>query len=65
MELLIELTSADKIQNITTAINEIYSRLSFLKEDIHIHPEKYNVDSLIDILCMIYDDIGFEFDFYS
>lgn len=65
MELLIKLTSADNAQNITTAIDEIYSKLEFLKEEIHIHPEKYNMDSLFNILCMIYDDIRFEFDFYS
>ena len=55
---VIESKPADRIQNIITAIDEIYSRLNLLKEDLEFNPNKYDMDSLFDILSMIYDDIG-------
>ena len=55
---VIESKPADRIQNIIATINEIYSRLNLLKEDIEFNPDKYDMDSLFDILSMIYDDIG-------
>ena len=55
---VIESNPTDRIQNIITAINEIYSRLNLLKEDVQFNPDKYDMDTLIDILSMIYDDIG-------
>ena len=58
MIMVIESKPTDRIQNIITAINEIYSRLNFLKEDVQFNPDKYDMDTLIDILSMIYDDIG-------
>ena len=58
MVLVIESNPADRIQNIIATINEIYSRLNLLKEDVQFNPDKYDMDSLFDILSMIYDDIG-------
>lgn len=58
MIMVIESKPTDRIQNIITAINKIYSRLNFLKEDVQFNPDKYDMDTLIDILSMIYDDIG-------
>ena len=58
MIMVIESKPTDRIQNIITAINEIYSRLNLLKEDVQFNPDKYDMDSLFDILSMIYDDIG-------
>ena len=58
MVLLIESNPADRVQNIIATINEIYSRLNLLKEDVQFNPDKYDMDSLFDILSMIYDDIG-------
>ena len=58
MIMVIEGKPTDRIQNIITAINKIYSRLNFLKEDVQFNPDKYDMDTLIDILSMIYDDIG-------
>ena len=58
MVLVIESNPADRVQNIIATINEIYSRLNLLKEDVQFNPVKYDMDSLFDILSMIYDDIG-------
>lgn len=58
MVLVIERTPADRVQNIIATINEIYSRLNLLKEDVQFNPDKYDMDSLFDILSMIYYDIG-------
>ena len=58
MVLVIESNPADRVQNIIATINEIYSRLNLLKEDVQFNPDKYDMDSLFDILSMIYDDIG-------
>ena len=44
--------------NIVKSINKIANRLDSLKENIQTFPEKYDLNTLVDILAEMYDDIG-------
>ncbi len=48
----------DKITIIKESINTIQNRLSFIDKDLNLQPEKYDFETLLDILSQIYDDIG-------
>ena len=47
-----------KSTNIVKSINKIANRLDSLKENIQTFPEKYDLNTLVDILAEMYDDIG-------
>ena len=55
---VIEDLKPSRTQNIVKGINKISNRLDSLKEDIQDFPEKYDLDTLVDILTQIYNDIG-------
>lgn len=48
----------NKIKTVKESINTIQNRLSFIDKDLNLQPEKYDFETLLDILSQIYDDIG-------
>lgn len=48
----------NKIKTVKESINTIQNRLSFIDKDLNLQPEKYDFETLLDILTQIYDDIG-------
>lgn len=55
---VIEDLNPSRATNIVKSINKISNRLNSLKEDIQNFPEKYDLETLVDILTQMYDDIG-------
>lgn len=55
---VIEDLKPNRSTNIVKSINKISNRLDSLKEDIQNFPEKYDLETLVDILAQMYDDIG-------
>lgn len=55
---VIEDLKPNRSTNIIKSINKISNRLDSLKEDIQDFPEKYDLNTLVDILAEMYDDIG-------
>lgn len=55
---VIEDLKPSRTKNIVKSINCISRRLESLKEDIQESPNKYDLDTLVDILSQMYDDIG-------
>ena len=51
---IIEDLNSSKTKN----IEKIVRKLNTIKENLHFNEEKYDLDTLFDILCKIYDDIG-------
>ena len=49
---------ADRIKNIDRSIGTVISRLKNVKEDLQLDPNKYDLDTLVDILSQLYDDFG-------
>lgn len=48
----------NKIKTVKESINTIQNRLSFIDKELNLQPEKYDFETLLDILTQIYDDIG-------
>ena len=46
------------IKIIEANIERVVRRLNTIKENLPINEEKYDLDTLMDILSKIYDDIG-------
>lgn len=55
---VIEDLNSNRAKNIVNSINKISDRLDSLKENVQGFPEKYDLDTLVDILTQMYDDIG-------
>ena len=55
---VIEDLNSSRTKNIETDIDKIIKRLKTVKENMEINPNKYDLETLTDILCQIYDDIG-------
>ena len=55
---VIEDLNLSRTKNIETGIEEIIRRLKTVKENLQFNPEKYDLETLVDILNQIYDDIG-------
>ena len=56
---VIEGNSSDsRIKNIDKSIGTVISRLKTVKEDLQFNPDKYDLDTLVDILSQLYDDFG-------
>lgn len=55
---VLEDLNSNRTKNILENNNRISSRLNSLKENIQSFPEKYDLDTLVDILSQIYDDVG-------
>ncbi len=49
---------ADKIKSIDRSIGTVISRLKTVREDLQLDPNKYDLDTLVDILTQLYDDFG-------
>ena len=46
------------MKNLDKNINTVICRLKTIQENLQFTPEKYDLESLFDILSQIYDDIG-------
>ena len=55
---VIEDLNSSRTKNIGTDIEKIIRRLKTVKENVKFNPDKYDLDTLVDILSQIYDDIG-------
>ena len=56
---VIEGNSSDsRIKNIDRSIGTVINRLKTVKEDLQFNPDKYDLDTLVDILSQLYDDFG-------
>ena len=55
---VIEDLQDNKIKNLDKNINTVISRLKTIQENLQFTPEKYDMETLLDILTQIYDDIG-------
>lgn len=56
---VIEGNSSDsRIKNIDKSIGTVINRLKTVKEDLQFNPDKYDLDTLVDILSQLYDDFG-------
>lgn len=55
---VIEDLNPSRTTNIVKSIDKISNRLDSLKEDIQNFPKKYDLNTLVDILAQMYDDIG-------
>lgn len=56
---VIEGNSSDsRIKNIGKSIGTVINRLKTVKEDLQFNPDKYDLDTLVDILSQLYDDFG-------
>ena len=56
---VIEGNSSDsRIKNIDKSIGTVINRLKTVKEDLQFKPDKYDLDTLVDILSQLYDDFG-------
>lgn len=56
---VIEGNSSDgRIKNIDKSIGTVINRLKTVKEDLQFNPNKYDLDTLVDILSQLYDDFG-------
>ena len=55
---VIEDLKPSRTKNIVKGIDKISQRLESLKEEIQESPNKYDLDTLVDILSQMYDDIG-------
>ena len=49
---------ADRIKNIDKSIGTVISRLKTVREDLQLDPNKYDLNTLVDILSQLYDDFG-------
>ncbi len=49
---------ADRIKSIDKSIGTVINRLKTVKEDLQFNPDKYDLDTLVDILSQLYDDFG-------
>ena len=49
---------ADRIKSIDKSIGTVISRLKTVKEDLQFNPDKYDLDTSVDILSQLYDDFG-------
>ena len=47
-----------KVKNISKNIDTVISRLKTIQENLHFTPEKYDMETLLDILSQIYEEIG-------
>ena len=47
-----------RVKNIDKSIETVINRLKTVQENLQFNPEKYDLETLIDILNQIYDDIG-------
>ena len=48
----------DRIKSIDKSIGTVINRLKTVKEDLQFNPDKYDLDTLVDILSQLYDDFG-------
>lgn len=55
---ILEDLNSNRTKNIETDIERIVKRLNTIKENLPINEEKYDLDTLFDILGKIYDDMG-------
>ena len=55
---ILEDLTPNRTKNIVKSINKISDRLNLLKENIQAFPDEYDLDTLVDILSQIYDEIG-------
>lgn len=55
---VLEDLKSSRTKNIVKSINCISKRLDSLKEGIQEFPDKYDLDTLVDILSHLHDDIG-------
>ena len=55
---VIEDLNNDKRQDIDKNINTVICRLKTIQENLKFTPDKYDTETLLDILTQIYDDIG-------
>ena len=55
---IIEDLNPSRAKNIEADIEKVVRRLNTIKENLPISEEKYDLDTLFDILGKIYDDIG-------
>lgn len=55
---IIEDLKNDKTKDIDTNINTVICRLKTIQENLQFNPEKYDLDTLFDILSQIYDEMG-------
>lgn len=51
-------SSDNRIKNIDKSIGTVINRLKTVKEDLQFNPDKYDLDTLVDILSQLYDDFG-------
>ncbi len=51
-------SSDNRIKNIDRSIGTVINRLKTVKEDLQFNPDKYDLDTLVDILSQLYDDFG-------
>ena len=49
---------ADRIKSIDKSIGTVINRLKTVKEDLQFNPDKYDLDTLVDILSQLHDDFG-------
>ena len=49
---------ADRIKSIDKSIGTVINRLKTVKEDLQFNPDKYDLDTSVDILSQLYDDFG-------
>lgn len=55
---ILEDLNSNRTKNIEADIEKIIKRLKTVKENIAFTPDKYNLETLVDILSQIYNDIG-------
>ena len=55
---IIEDLQNDKMKNINKNINTVICRLKTIQENLQFTTKKYDLETLHDILCQIYDEIG-------
>lgn len=58
IEILRDSLQTDRIKNIDKSIGTVISRLKTVREDLQLDPNKYDLDTLVDILSQLYDDFG-------
>ena len=51
-------SSDNRIKNIDRSIGTVINRLKTVKEDLQFNPDKYDLDTLVDILSQLYDEFG-------
>ena len=58
IEILRDNLQNDRIKNIDRSIGTVISRLKTVRKDLQLDPNKYDLDTLVDILTQLYDDFG-------